>query len=194
MTRDKFQDAMNLLADDLIEEVDVLRAQKKRRASIIRYLSLAACVCLVAGSALAWGHMNSKISRDGVKEESSSPVGPEHNLEQTMEQDDVALPEAEAENSALDKDTQKAEDSVAMQVTLKVEELFEKGFVGSVTEEGEFPEGTRIQVYVLQGEYVEYKIGSVVSVEYEDKSFAESAAQYVIYAEEVILIEGSEAE
>ena len=50
MMRDEFQDAMNLIADDLIEEVDALRVRKKRRVQAIRYLSMAACVCLIMGS------------------------------------------------------------------------------------------------------------------------------------------------
>ncbi len=179
MTREELYDAMNLIADDLIEEVHTLRIRRKRRARIVRYLSVAACICLIAGSVFVWGDIRPETAKDGAIKEDVLDTGTT-----------VQIPK----------------------VTLKVKELLEDGFVGSVVEDSAFTEGTELTVCVLQGEYVEYTVGSIVNVEYRqdvagdttteledlnkdevaDKSFSESATQDRIYAEKITLIEGGE--
>lgn len=56
MKEEKLCDAMNLLPEDMIHETEQIRSnQKKRRRSWLKWVSAAACLCLVVGGVL---HMN----------------------------------------------------------------------------------------------------------------------------------------
>lgn len=53
MKREKLCDAMNLLPDDIIREADTVRARKKRRNKMwLKWVSAAACLCLVVVGAV----------------------------------------------------------------------------------------------------------------------------------------------
>ena len=199
MMRDEFQDAMNLIADDLIEEVDALRVRKKRRVQAIRYLSMAACVCLIMGSVFVLGQMNSQHRKDGAKNAMAEDTGATYPMNQGS---DVGAPG----DGFLDKfhdNADKADEEnkqTSRQVTILVEEVTKEGFVGRVTETGTFSVGAKLTVCVAQGEYVEYKVGDVLEVEYgeeeaiADKSFIGSATERTIYAESIRVIERGESE
>jgi len=199
MMRDEFQDAMNLIADDLIEEVDALRVRKKRRVQAIRYLSMAACVCLIMGSVFVLGQMNSQYRKDGAKNEMVEDTGATYPMNQGS---DVEAPG----DGFLDKfndNADKADEEnkkTSRQVTILVEDVTKEGLVGKVTEVGEFSIGTKLTVCVTQGEYVEYKVGDVLEVEYgETEAIADefsvgSATELTIYAESIRVIERGESE
>lgn len=202
MMRDEFQDAMNLIADDLIEEVDALRVRKKRRVQAIRYLSMAACVCLIMGSVFVLGQMSPKYMKDGAENGTAENAGATY---PEKEQDMEVVGES-PESDFLDKfhdNADKADEEnkkTSRQVMILVEDVTKEGLVGKVIEVGEFSIGTKLTVCVAQGEYVEYKVGDVLEVEYGeeeaivDKSFIGSATELTIYAESIRVIERGESE
>lgn len=208
MTREEFQDAMNLIADDLIEEVDALKRKKRRRTQLVRGLSLAACFCLVIGSAFVWGRTKLKVTYDGAMESiqdegTEYPTNQEQSDELSVGNSGNSFFDSFADSEGNSNDKNKTDFS---QVKVIVEELTEDGFVGSVTEAENFAAGTKLMVCVTKGEYVEYTEGSVLEVAYlnkeyleedssvDDKASVESTAEYTIYAEHITLIEGSESE
>lgn len=202
MMRDEFQDAMNLIADDLIEEVNALRVRKKRRVQVVRYLSMAACVCLIIGSVFVLGQRNSKYMKDGAENgtaENSGATYPEQEPDMEVDGESPERDFLDMFNGNADKaDEEKKKTS--RQVTILVEEVTKEGFVGKVTETGEFSVGAKLTVCVTQGEYVEYTVGDILEVEYgeeeaiEDQSFVGSATELTIYAESIRVVERGESD
>lgn len=69
MNTEQLHDALNHLDDDLIEAVDTLRSQKKKKLPLFRIAGLAACVCLLVGI----GFLRSGFGRsDNVHQESAN--------------------------------------------------------------------------------------------------------------------------
>ena len=91
MKQEQIHDALNLLDDDLIEAVDDLRdkaglnealfkersnSQKKQKTPWIKYMSVAACLCVAVLGAFVWRHYEAKDSAknkyDGVSDTDGS--------------------------------------------------------------------------------------------------------------------------
>ena len=54
MNGEKIHDALSLVDDALLEPVALLRERERPVFPWIRYASLAACVCILAGGILLW--------------------------------------------------------------------------------------------------------------------------------------------
>ncbi len=62
MNNENLHDAIGMIDDDLLSETDSQRKIAKRRTNMFKYLSIAACVCLLVGATMFFGilsHMNS---------------------------------------------------------------------------------------------------------------------------------------
>lgn len=72
MNQDKIHDALNLLDDDMIEVVENLRnkTKNKRKNKWIRYLSVAACICIVLVGVFGVGNLI-KLQLEGGKKHSN---------------------------------------------------------------------------------------------------------------------------
>ena len=59
MNAEKLHDALNYLDDSMILETDKLRHRKKKTVIFRRFVSCAACICLIATAVFGIGHMRS---------------------------------------------------------------------------------------------------------------------------------------
>lgn len=59
MNAEKLHDALNYLDDSMILETDRLRHKKKKTVIFRRFISIAACICIVATTVFGIGHMRS---------------------------------------------------------------------------------------------------------------------------------------
>ncbi|MBR4852559.1 MAG: hypothetical protein IKV01_03040 [Clostridia bacterium] len=59
MNAEKLHDALNYLDDSVILETDRLRHKKKKTVIFRRFVSVAACICIVATTVFGIGHMRS---------------------------------------------------------------------------------------------------------------------------------------
>ncbi|MBO7738028.1 MAG: hypothetical protein J6S77_04900, partial [Clostridia bacterium] len=59
MNAEKLHDALNYLDDSMILETDKLRHKKKKTVIFRRFISVAACICIVATTVFGIGHMRS---------------------------------------------------------------------------------------------------------------------------------------
>lgn len=59
MNAEKLHDALNYLDDSMILETDKLRHRKKKTVIFRRFISIAACICLIATAVFGIGHMRS---------------------------------------------------------------------------------------------------------------------------------------
>lgn len=163
MNIDNLHDALNLLDDELIEEVEVLRSERKAQAhrrsqrGIFRYASLAACVLLCAVSVYAVGGFFLNVLTGGKKSDSSSIVG-EHEAikgdDATMESDqDAVLPQDSLTANENTSTTTGEAKSEAREIKVEVTELINEGFVGVIKESADtetYTEGTELTVLLIE--------------------------------------------
>lgn len=85
MNQDKIHDALNLLDDDMIEVVENLRNKNKykRKNLWVRYLSVAACICIVAAGIFAIGNLG--LLSGGSKKQSNNDGTYNNNFGYTSE-------------------------------------------------------------------------------------------------------------
>ena len=91
MNGEKLLDALALVEEDLLEPVALLRERKRMGIPWMRYASLAACVCVLAGGILVWHRMYHGMS--GTTTETMAGVVTEAVPETTWEE---GAPETEA--------------------------------------------------------------------------------------------------
>lgn len=91
MNGEKLLDALALAEEDLLEPVALLRERKRMGIPWMRYASLAACVCIIAGGILVWHRMYHGMS--GTTTETMAGVVTEAVPEATWEE---GAPETEA--------------------------------------------------------------------------------------------------
>lgn len=181
MNIDNLHDALNLLDDDLIEEVEVLRSERKmqvqRRSKkwIVRYASLAACVLLCVVCVYAVGGFFLNVLTGGKKSDSSAIGGEDIVIKgesATVESEQDAVPPqdsgTESENTTTATGEAKSE---AREIKVEVTALVREGIVGVVKESDDtemYDVGTELTVVLL-----------------EDKSLVESGAVGMQYQEYV---------
>lgn len=181
MNIDNLHDALNLLDDELIEEVEVLRSERKvqvqRRSKkwILRYASLAACVLLCVVCVYAVGGFFLNVLTGGKKSDNSAGVGADSSIKgesATIETEQDALQSQDSVTKSENESTATGEaKSEAREIKVEVTALVREGFVGIVTESDDtemYGKGTELTV-VLQ----------------EDKSLVESGAVDMQYQEYV---------
>jgi len=105
MNGEKLLDALALAEDDLLEAVSVLREKKRPGIPWMRYASLAACICVLAGGILVWHRMYPGMSgttetMTGVVTEAAPEATGEEGAPETeaavIDGETMAVPETEA--------------------------------------------------------------------------------------------------
>ena len=163
MNIDNLHDALGLLDDELIKEVEVLRSERKLQAhrrskrGILRYVSLAASVLLCIVSVYVVGGFLLDVFTGGMKSDSSAIVGENEAIKgysSTIESDQDAMPpqdsSAKNENESTATGESKAE---AHEIIVEVTELINAGFVGVIKESADaetYTEGTKLTVLMIE--------------------------------------------
>lgn len=92
MKEEKLCDAMNLLPEDMIHETEQIRAsQKKRHSSWLKWVSAAACLCLVVVGVL---HMNPDVS-PGTGTDGIMPGGVTIGVDDSGDRDEESYKDAD---------------------------------------------------------------------------------------------------
>ena len=98
MNGEKLLDALALVEDDLLEAVSVLREKKRPGIPWMRYASLAACVCVIAGGILVWHRMYHGMSEQAAAETMAgvtTEAAPEATWEEGAPETEAAVPDGE---------------------------------------------------------------------------------------------------
>ena len=144
MNIDNLHDALGLLDDELIEEVESLRsartvqAHRRSKRGVLRYVSLAASVLLCVVSVYVVGGFLLNVLSGGKKSDSSAIVGENETIKgesATIESDQDSMPpqdsNTENENTSVATGEAKSE---AHEIIVEVTELVNVGFVGVIKE------------------------------------------------------------
>ncbi len=179
MNIDNLHDALNLLDDDLIHEVDVLRSERKQqtikrsRKWIVRWMSLAACFVIFLVSAYAVstlllrGFGGAKKSDSSVMVEENTTIKEESS---TTEEDKEALP-SQQESTVTDNSSAATGESKSEAYEIKVEviELKNEGFVGVIKESADtetYTVGTELTVVLMEDKWLVE--GDAIDVQHKD--------------------------
>lgn len=169
MNIDNIHDALNLLDDDMIEAVDKLRNEKTqiikmhRKNTWIRWVSIAACICLVLVSVYVtngFGLMSYKgASNDMAKEETLSGTSTMEN--ESVNDDDSIKEVGGVEQNEAEEDGTDVTDEMSggsenknelietPSVLVEIVSWGENGFTGTVTgivDTEKYPVGTTVTV------------------------------------------------
>ena len=163
MNIDNLHDALGLLDDELIEEVEVLRGKGKKQAhrwskgGVFRYVSLAASVLLCVVSVYVVGGFLLNVLTGGKKSDSSAIVGENEVIKGESssiesEQDVVTSQDSstESENTSAASGEAKSE---AHEIIVEVTELINAGFVGVIKKSADtetYTEGTKLTVLMME--------------------------------------------
>lgn len=149
MSLDDMHDALNLLDDDMVEAVDLLRNnRKKRKVHWTRWISLAACLCIGVISLYAAGRLLTP-AKDGA----SGDVGAENEMLYGNQEDGNAG-ETVIYGAGID--------IASSSVLLEVQEMQDHGFMGRVTESGETGD-------FAQGDVLHVSFGEEIDTESQEK-------------------------
>ena len=186
MREDLIHDALNMLDDDLISEVEYLRSRKNnRRKQWGTWAAMAACMCIALGGVyVALGDYMNASTESGSMENMTESTG-------DGEAGGAAEESVQEQESVADIGSVESE---AMKETpaflVKVKEWNEGGFTGIIVEIVDtelYPVGTEVYVDTtgvlqLADANVQYTEGTVLHVQFYKKA---EAAQITLYAEEI---------
>lgn len=207
MNIDNIHDALNLLDDDMIEAVDKLRNEKTqiikmhRKNTWIRWVSIAACMCLVLVSVYAtngsWLMSYKGASNDMAKGESASgTIDMENETVNDGMQEIAGIGEDETEEDGTDV-TDEMSNGSENSVLVEIVSWDENGFTGTVTgivDTEKYPVGTivtvkfnddiHIKVSTENGatykEYIpdstDFPVGSIVCVQFDKQETVEHSS------------------
>ena len=179
MNIDNLHDALGLLDDELIEEVEVLRnkekVQVKRRSKreVLRYASLAAGLLVCVVSVYTVGGFFLNVLSGGKKSDSSTIVGEDSAIKGESstiesEQDTVPPQVSSTENENTSTATGEAK-SEACEIKVEVTELKNEGFVGVIKESADtekYVVGTELTVVLMEDKWLVE--GDAIDVQYKD--------------------------
>lgn len=183
MREDLIHDALNLLDDDLISEVECLRSRKKSRTKQwMSWAAMAACMCIVIGSILS-GRLPVGI---GQNSESADMESMSNSAAGNEESADSELP-IQAEGLINDE---KAENESMREVPAFLVEIVEwkdDGFLGTIAgivDTDIYPVGTEVYVKMpTSSEMMDvneiYEIGTLVHVQFNDLDETDGIVLYV---------------
>ena len=190
MKVDWIHEALNLLDDDLIGEVEHLRARKKSVSmKWISWAAMAACMCIVMGS-LFTGVLQLKSSDQG----NAVTEGIQDNQaygELEPNEENASIPESETIKDKMEQEEAKEVPSILV----KIDNWQEDGFVGIIVgnlDTNIYRVGTEVYVDVEIGLALadrtndSYPEGSVVRVQFYER---EENDRIILYAQELELIE-----
>lgn len=179
MREDLIHDALNLLDDDLIGEVEYLRSRKKSRTKQwISWAAMAACMCIVIGSIFS-GRLPIGI---GQNSESADMENMSNSAGGNEESAESELPiQAEAENESMRE---------VPAFLVEIEEWRGEGFLGTIVgivDTEIYPVGTPVFVEMpeslkLADTNALYSEGNVVHVQFREKAEKD---RVILYAEQI---------
>lgn len=207
MNIDNLHDALNLLDDDLIHEVDVLRSEgmqqtiKGSRKWIVRWMSLAACFVIFLVSAYAVSTLFLRGFGGAKKSDSSVMVEENTTIKgdsPTMEEDKEVLP-SQQESTVTDNSSAATGESKsdACEIKVEVTELKKEGFVGVIKESADtemYTVGTELTVVLMEDKWLDvaFPVGSVVIVRFMPQENTRpnggtdiENTEYILYADEI---------
>jgi len=185
MNIDNLHDALNLLDDDLIHEVDVLRSERMQqtikgsREWIVRWMSLAACFVIFLVSAYA---VSTLLLRGfgGAKKSDSSVMVEENTVKDNIKEESVvdntgdvdenAMP-SQQESTVTDNSSAATGEnkSDACEIKVEVIELKNEGFVGVIKESADtemYTVGTELTVVLMEDKWLVE--GDTIDVQHKD--------------------------
>ncbi len=187
MREDLIHDALNLLDDELIEEVDYLRSRKKRSdKKWISWATMAACMCIVMGS-VYFGLLGTTKKSDN---ESSMESIVESEGMNGEDPDNSAIAESENQKDKVDSEATREVPAFLVEIV----EWKEDGFIGTITgivDTDIYPVGTSVFVSLesiptMADVNEPYSEGSVVHVQFNRLDEAE---RILLYAEDIWLVQ-----
>lgn len=164
MNIDNLHDALNLLDDELIEEVEVLRSERRLHAKsrskrgFVRYASLVAGLLVSLVSVYAVGSSLFKGLGGSKKSDSSEAIIEENEYVKgesaTIETDQDAVPPQDSVTKSENESTATGEaKSEAHEVIVEVTGLINAGFVGVIKESADtetYTVGTELTVLLIE--------------------------------------------
>lgn len=190
MREDLIHDALNLLDDDLIGEVEYLRSRRKsRRKQWMSWAAMAACMCIVMGSILS-GRLPVGIGQNSESADMESMSNSVSDNENKLDNESSA----QVEGLIKDENAENEDMREVPAFLVEIEEWREEGFLGTIVgivDTDIYPVGT--SVYVEMPENLKladtndlYSEGSVVHVQFREKAEEDSV---ILYAEEIWEVE-----
>ena len=186
MREDLIHDALNLLDDDLISEVECLRSRKKSRTKQwMSWAAMAACMCIVIGSILN-GRLPVGIGQNSesadMEHMSNSAGGNEEAAESELPiQAEGLINEEKAENESMRE---------VPAFLVEIEEWRGEGFFGTIVgivDTEIYPVGTPVFVEMPESLKLAdtnelYSEGNVVHVQFREKAEKD---RVILYAEQI---------
>ena len=179
MNIDNLHDALNLLDDDLIEEVDGLRSERKLQTKKrsrkwgARWTSLAAAFVLFVVSAYAVGALwmrgfggAKKSDSSVIVEENTTNKGESSTIEEDTEASSTQQESTVTDNSSAATGESKSE---ACEIKVEVTELKNEGFVGVIKESADtetYTVGTELTVVLMEDKWLVE--GDTIDVQHKD--------------------------
>lgn len=122
MNAEKLHDALNYLDDSMILETDKLRHRKKKTVIFRRFVSCAACICLIATAVFGIGHMRS-IRENTPFDENFEVSKDKGDTPPTLDNSDPSYdPAPPAEESESAEESAPAQDQEKDEVSESIEE------------------------------------------------------------------------
>lgn len=135
MNAEKLHDALNYLDDSMILETDRLRHKKKKTVIFRRFISIAACICIVATTVFGIGHMrsikeNSPLDENFETSQNNGDIPPAPENSQSTENQPPAPdnsdpsynPAPPTDESAPEKDPEQDENSESAEESASTDE------------------------------------------------------------------------
>ena len=213
MNIDNLHDALNLLDDDLIHEVDMLRSERMQqtikgsRKWIVRWMSLAACFVIFLVSAYA---VSTLLLRGfgGAKKSDSSVMVEENTVKDNIKEESVVDNTGDADENAMSSQQESTvtdnlsaatgeSKSDTCEIKVEVTELKKEGFVGVIKESADtemYTVGTELTVVLMEDKWldVSFPVGSVVIVRFMPQEITKpndgtetENTEYILYADEI---------
>ena len=195
MNIENIHDALNLLDDDMIEAVEQLRNEKPqsinkyKKNTWIRWVAMAACLCLVVGSYYltdGFGLISYKgENHDSIKEESGDWT-PNHGASESL----GSVPESDNDEDGTDvTDDMSGEEVDLQKVMVQIVSWGEQSFTGTVVGDTDaFEDGMTVSVQFEETFYVE------LSNEHGTEHFSGEKIAEVMPVESIVLVEFSKQE
>ena len=195
MREEKIHDALNLLDDDLIGEVEFLRSRKRSNSrKWMSWGAMAACMCIIAGSLYA-------NLLGGMKHSESADAGASIGNLESMQETDIQYGSKDDSDKPVTAENEQIKDKVGQEESREVPSVLVeiikweaagfKGIVTGIVDTDIYSIGT--EVYVKMDESMmladcngTYPEGSVVRVQFYER---DEDDRIILFAEQLERIE-----
>ena len=185
MNIDNLHDALNLLDDNLIEEVEGLRSERKQQTKkhsrkwVARWTTLAAAFVLFVVSAYAVGALWMR-GFGGAKKSDSSVMVEENTVKDNIKEENVVDNAGDADENVMSSQQESTvtdnssaatgeSKSEACEIKVEVTELKNEGFVGVIKESADtetYTVGTELTVVLMEDKWLVE--GDAIDVQHKD--------------------------